>query len=123
MKPNRLPPDDPREWIRRANSNLTIASKFDPQVELADLCFEAQQCGEKAIKAVFLKHGQSFPFTHDLHKLLRLLEQNGLRVPQYVHESTELTQYAHVTRYPGMADPVTRREYRRAVRLAEAVLR
>ena len=70
-------------------------------MELADLCFEAPQCGEKAIKAVFLKHGQSFPFTHDLHKLLRLLEQNGLRVPQYVHESTELTQYAHVTRYPG----------------------
>ena len=122
MKPKRLPPDDPREWIRRAKSNLTIASKFDPQVELADLCFEAQQCAEKGIKAIFLKRGQSFPFTHDLHKLLRLLEQGGLRVPQYVNESTELTQYAHVTRYPGMTDPVTRREYRRAVRIAEAVL-
>ena len=123
MKPKRLPPDDPREWIRRAKSNLTIASKFDPQVELADLCFEAQQCAEKGIKAILLKRGQSFPFTHDLHKLLRLLEQGGLRVPQYVKGSTELTQYAHVTRYPGMADPVTKREYRRAIRIAEAVLR
>lgn len=87
MKPNRLPPDDPREWIRRANSNLTIASKFDPQVELADLCFEAQPCGEKAIKAVFLKHGQSFPFTHDLHKLLRLLEKMAFEFP-----STSMSQ-------------------------------
>ena len=123
MKRKRLPPDDPREWIRRAKSNLRIASKFDPEVELADLCFEAQQCAEKGIKAVFLKRGRSFPFTHDLLKLLRLLEQSGLRVPQYVNESTELTQYAHVTRYPGMTDPVTKREYRRAVRIAEAVLR
>ena len=118
-----MPPDDPREWIRRAKSNLRIAQKFDPEVELADLCFEAQQCAEKAIKAVFLKLGQNFPFTHDIHRLLRLLEQGGQRVPQYVNASTELTQYAHVTRYPGMTDPVTRREYRRAIRIAEAVLR
>ena len=33
MNSDRLPPDDPREWIRRAKSNLIIAGKFDPQVE------------------------------------------------------------------------------------------
>ena len=123
MNSDRLPPDDPREWIRRAKSNLIIAGKFDPQVELADLCFEAQQCAEKCIKAVFLKRGESFPYIHDLQRLLRLLEDDGLRVPQYVRQSVELTQYAHVMRYPGIADPVTVREYRRAVRIAGAVLR
>lgn len=123
MNSDRLPPDDPREWIRRAKSNLIIAGKFDPQVELADLCFEAQQCAEKSIKAVFLKRGESFPYIHDLQRLLRLLEDDGLRVPQYVRQSVELTQYAHVMRYPGIADPVTVREYRRAVRIAGAVLR
>ncbi len=52
-----------------------------------------------------------------------MLGKNGPRIPQYVNEAKELTQYAHLTRYPGMAAPVTMREYRRAVRIAAAVLR
>ena len=100
MKLNRLPPDDPREWIRRGKSNLVIAGNRDPQVDLADLCFEAQQCAEKSIKAVFLKRGMSFPYVHDLQRLLKLLTDDGCKVPKYVRESSELTQYAHVMRYP-----------------------
>ena len=123
MNLKRLPPDDPREWIRRAKSNLAIAISVIPNVDLADLCFDAQQASEKAIKAVFLNRGETFPYSHDLHKLLRLLEANGLKIPQYVIVAKELTQFAQVTRYPGMADPVTPREYRRAIRIAEAVLR
>ena len=123
MKCDRLPPDDPREWIRRAKSNLVIAGKHDPQVDAADLCFEAQQCAEKSIKAVFLKRGLSFPYVHDLQRLLRLLAEDGAKVPKYVLDSSELTQYAHVMRYPGFSDPVTIRQYRRAIRIAESVLR
>jgi HEPN domain-containing protein len=100
-----------------------MSRNADPNVDLEDLCFEAQQAAEKSIKAVFIKRGEQFPFSHDLERLLRLLEQNGLRVPKYVHESRELTQYAHVTRYPGLAGPVNRRAYLRAVRVAAAVMR
>lgn len=88
-----------------------------------DLCFDAQQAAEKAVKAVFIKRGETFPYSHDLNKLLRLLEKNGLKIPQYVNEAKELTQYAHLTRYPSLADPVTPRQHRRAVRIATAVLR
>jgi HEPN domain-containing protein len=123
MKRKRLPPDDPREWISRAKSNLAAARSVISGVYLEDLCFDAQQAAEKGVKAVFIKRGETFPFSHDLDKLLRLLEKNGLKIPQYVNESQELTQYAHLTRYPGMAAPVTRQEYRRAVRIAGAVLR
>ena len=123
MKPKRLPPDDPREWIRRAKSNLTIAISVLPDVDFADLCFDAQQAAEKAIKAVFIKHGETFPFSHDLERLIQLLEANGHKVPKYVHRAKELTRFAHVTRYPGLADPVTQSAHRRAVRIAEAVLR
>src|SRR5207249_2709595 len=91
-------------------------------VDLEDLCFEAQQAAEKSIKAVFIKRGQRFPFSHDLDKLLRLLEHNGLKIAKYVNDAKELTQYAHVTRYPGLT-LVTARDYRRAVRIAAAVLR
>jgi HEPN domain-containing protein len=123
MKRKRLPPNDPREWISRAKSNLALARNVIPDVDLEDLCFDAQQAAEKGVKAVFIKRGETFPFSHDLDALLRLLEKNGLKIPQYVNEAKELTQYAHLTRYPGLAAPVTLREYRRAVRIATAVFR
>jgi HEPN domain-containing protein len=122
MGRKRLPPDDPREWISRAKSNLAMARNADPDVDMEDLCFEAQQAVEKGIKAVFIKRGEHFPFSHDLERLLRLLALNGLKVPKYVHESRELTQYAHVTRYPGLAGPVKMRACRRAIRIAADVL-
>ncbi len=123
MKRERFPPDDPREWTSRARSNLALARNVIPDADLEDLCFDAQQAAEKGIKAVFIHRGETFPFSHDLDKLLRLLERNGHRIPKYVNEAKELTQYAHETRYPGITDPVARREYRRAVRIATAVLR
>lgn len=118
-----LPPSDPREWLFRAHSNLKIARITDPEVLLEDLCFDAQQCAEKAIKAVFVYRGTPFPLIHDLDELLRRLEASGLKIPKYVRDADELSRFAVQTRYPGMADPVTKREYRRAIRIAEAVLR
>ena len=54
MKPKRFPPTDPREWLRRAPSNLVHAPTVEDEVDLAELCFDAQQAAEKAIKAVFI---------------------------------------------------------------------
>jgi HEPN domain-containing protein len=90
---------------------------------LEDLCFEAQQVAEKAIKAVFIHRGVPFPFIHDLDRLLQLLVQNGIKVPKYVRDSKELTRFAVVTRYPGFSGSVTKRQYRRAIRIAESVVR
>ena len=52
MSTVRLPPDDPREWLNRARSNLVQAQTRLAGVYLEDLCFAAQQAAEKAIKAV-----------------------------------------------------------------------
>src|SRR5712664_4900644 len=100
MTRKRFPPDDPREWILRAKSNLTLARNVIPDVDWEDLCFDAQQAAEKAVKVVFIKRGERFPFSHDLDKLLRLLEKNEARTPKYLKESKDLTQYAYLTRYP-----------------------
>jgi HEPN domain-containing protein len=123
MKRKDLLPEDPRAWIERAKSNLARTGIILPEVYLEDLCFDAQQAAEKAIKAVFVHRGEMFPYIHDLQRLLLLLERNGHTIPKYVKEATELTRYAHVTLYHGVANPVTRRTYRRAVRLAADVLR
>src|ERR1041384_4930331 len=123
MRRKRLPPHDPREWLNRARSNLACARAHIPDAYLEDLCFDAQQCTEKAIKAVFIKHGATFPYVHDLKKLLTLLEQSGLKIPKYIWEANKLTPYASVTRYPDRVGPVTPRQYRSALRIATAVLR
>ena len=123
MASKRYPPDDPREWLRRASGNLLRAESCIPGVIFEDLCFDAQQTAEKAIKAVFICRGEAFPYVHELKKLLRKLQSNGVKIPKYVWEADKLSDYAVGMRYPGEAEPVTPRQYRRAVRIAGAVLR
>jgi len=125
MPGDRLPPDDPREWLNRARSNLAKAkSAFGtPDVYLEDLCFDAQQAAEKAIKAVLIHLGVRFPYVHDLSVLLDLVEQAGEKVPKSTRQAAVLSGYAVETRYPGLAEPATQQEYERAVTIAEEVVR
>jgi HEPN domain-containing protein len=122
MPPDRRHPEDPRDWLDRARSNLSLARARPPGVLLEDLCFEAQQSAEKGIKALLLSRGIPFPFIHDLARLLSLLEQAGEKIPDTVRRAAELTPYAVMTRYPGLAEPVTEERYREALAIAETVL-
>jgi HEPN domain-containing protein len=123
MARKRFPPTDAREWLNRARSNLRRARRTMKGVYLEDLCFDAEQGAEKAIKALFVHRGLRFPYVHDLARLLRLLERSGLKVPKYVKKANELTGFAVEARYPGLSGPVTPREHQRSVRIAEAILR
>jgi HEPN domain-containing protein len=122
MLPDRRPPDDPREWLNRARSNLVRARTRLPGVYLEDLCFDAQQAAEKAIKAVLIARDIAFPYIHDLARLLTLLEQGGEVIPPPVREAARLTRFAVASRYPGVAEPVTAAEYEDAVATAATVV-
>ena len=101
MKPReRFPPDDPREWLNRARSNLALAKNRVPDVYVEDLCFEAQQAAEKAIKAVMISRGIDFPYVHNPALLLLLLEESGESFPDAVRRAARLTPHAVDTRYP-----------------------
>jgi HEPN domain-containing protein len=123
MPHERRPPDDPRQWINRARSNLVRAQAMLPGVYLEDLCFDAQPAAEKAIKAVLIARGVDFPLVHDLARLLTLLGQSGETIPQAIADATDLTRFAVATRYPSVAEPVTTEEHQRAVAIATAVVR
>lgn len=120
--PERFPPDDPREWLNRARSSLAIAKNRVPRAYLEDLCFEAQQAAEKAIKAVMIVREIEFPYVHDLALLLSILEDAGEKVPDTVRPAARLTVYAVDTRYPGVGKPVSVSEYRAALTVAESVV-
>ena len=119
----RYPPDDPREWLARAHLNLSLARQRElGGHRLDELAFEAQQAAEKAVKAVFLSLGHSFPYTHNIRELLELLERKKCPVPEPVWEAHKLTEYATSGRYPGGIEAVTPKEYEEAIRLAERVV-
>ncbi len=54
MPRKRFDPGDPREWLNRAYSSLLQAQDQRSGIYLEDLCFQAQQATEKAVKAVLL---------------------------------------------------------------------
>lgn len=91
-------------------------------VYLEDLCFDAQQAAEKAIKAVLLAHGVNFPPIHDLARLLTILGQMGEQIPPAIADAARLTRFAVSTRYPGVTEPVTAEEHQRAVAIADDVV-
>jgi len=117
-------PKAPRAAPRlpRARSNLAPAKNRIPEACLEDLCFDAQQAAEKAIKTVCIRRSVIFPFTHNLARLLTIMRRAGAKIPKYVAQAKRLTRFAVETRYPGLAGPVTERSYRSSVRDAQAVL-
>lgn len=114
---------DPREWLNRAYSSLEHAKATHPRVYLEELCFDAQQAAEKAVKAVLLQKSIPFPHVHDLDRLLQLVAETGEEVAGAVLHAGDLTRYAVATRYPGALGEVTESEYQDAIALAEAVVR
>lgn len=112
------------EWLLHARSNLARAKQPRPsEVLWEDLCFDAQQAAEKAVKAVLVFHQIDFPRTHRLAELLGVLQQAGHAFPEEIWQVDRLSDYATVTRYPGHSYPVNEGEHRRAIELAQGVLR
>jgi HEPN domain-containing protein len=118
---DRRPPDDPLEWLNRAESSLTQASHPLEGVYLEDLCAAAHQAAEKAIKAVLLETAVDYPYVHDLGRLLALVRDSNVSFPDTVKEAVRLTRYA-TARYPTPAEPVTQEEYEVAVAHARHVV-
>jgi HEPN domain-containing protein len=111
-----------RIWLQRAQSNLAIARVGKREgILLEDLCFEAQQAAEKALKALLIYLGGEYPRTHAFTLLLARLETYQ-EVPPAIREVVELSDYAVQMRYPGDYYPVSDEEYARAVDLADRVL-
>lgn len=124
MPPEGGSPEDPREWLRRARSNLARSSQgqVTPDVLFEDACFDAQQAVEKALKALLVLRGVQVPRTHAISELLTMLVDLGFDIPAEVHEAAALTDYAVAARYPGPSEPVLVEDYEKAVAVAKAVV-
>ena len=124
MPPEGPSPEDPREWLRRARSNLARASQgqVTPDILFEDVCFDAQQAVEKALKALLVLKGAHVPHTHSISELVTTLSQLGFEIPADVQEASALTDYAVASRYPGPSEPVLVEDYEKALATATAVV-
>lgn len=112
-----------REWLEFAEQDQRLARAGNGQRELfypRQVCFEAQQAVEKAIKALCVLHEVDFPFTHDLVKLMQLLaDVEAVHAP--AADLEWLTQWATSARYPGGTE-ASWADAERAVAIADDVV-
>ncbi len=111
------------EWLKRARSNLERAriGRIREEILYEDLCFDCQQSTEKALKALLISFNRQFPPTHSIARLLEIISQAGFEIPEEVLKAMDLTDYAVKTRYPGESEPITDKEYKEALLIAETV--
>ena len=107
---------DIRPWVYKAEEDyrtaLTLVRKRkDPVPD--NVCFIAQQCVEKYLKAFLVYHRKGFPKTHDLVELLKFALVVDPLLDVIRPNVRELLPYAVAFRYPG--EEATREESQRAV--------
>jgi HEPN domain-containing protein len=110
------------EWVDKAEgdwvtANREVKSRKSPNYDA--VCFHAQQCIEKYLKASLQERGIAFEKTHNLIHLLELILPieplwESMRVPL-----GQLTNYAVTFRYPG--ETATKELAQKATRLCKAL--
>ncbi len=116
--------NDPEVWLRYAADDLKAAAVILQAARGGAwrvAAFQAQQCAEKALKAYLIAREVDFPYTHHIGLLLERCARFGIWSVALT-DAESLTLYATISRYPGEAEPVTKREAARALKLAENVL-
>ena len=88
--------DSPEILLHKAADDLKLLLLMDTQRVGTDeqFGFSTQQAVEKALKSVLRRHAIDYPWTHDLTRLLFLLDQNGLPVSPLLRESDLYTSFA-----------------------------
>lgn len=95
-----------REWVAKAEAEADFATanreiKAEKDANYDAVCFHAQQCSEKYLKALLIERGVTPPKTHDLVALHRILAPVSADWQWPVEELRLLTRAAVTSRYPG----------------------
>lgn len=95
--------DTVKKWIMKADNDLKIAKdELGVENPVTDMvCFHAQQCVEKHLKAFLIFNGREIPRTHDIAHLIALCAELD---PEFENlnrvEVVALTDYVVEVRYP-----------------------
>jgi len=110
------------EWIQKAEEDFEAAQRLfrSRKVPLWNaVCFHAQQCVEKYLKACLQEKGLDIPKVHHLASLLDKLVISSPLLEAMRPDLTLLTNFAVEFRYPG--ESATRDDAKQAVKICRHV--
>lgn len=118
------PPGDIQPWIYKAEEDFRTAvamvrKRKEPVPD--NVCFCAQQCVEKYLKAFLVWHRIRFPKVHDLLALLDFAVDIDPELERLREDLTYLSPFAVEIRYPG--ENATVEESKAAVKMMRRVRR
>lgn len=98
MKPQTI------EWMKKAEGDFLTAgrelrARKSPNYDA--VCFHAQQCAEKYLKAVLQDNDKSIPKIHNLVELMILCEEVDASFEMLRADLVTMERYSVRTRYPG----------------------
>lgn len=111
-----------REWVAKAEEDhltLEILVRQRKKRIHNSVCFHAQQCAEKYLKALLVSHKVPIRKAHDLGELTDMLRSHEPTVALIADLSDSLTPYAVESRYPG--EDATGREAKAACKAAKEI--
>jgi HEPN domain-containing protein len=97
------------EWVAKAEADYRMALVASRQRKVPvpeGVCYHAQQCVEKFLKAFLIAQGVPPPRTHDLEQLNDLCTQLDGTFALLAGDLGKLTPYAVELRYPGVTATV-----------------
>jgi len=111
-----------REWVEKAEADFATAMRESRARKFPNfdaVCFHAQQCVEKYLKAILIDTRKSFAKTHDLEFLLDDILPAFPIMEAARSDLQTLTQYAVQYRYPG--ESADKEEAKEAVKIVKRV--
>lgn len=93
-----------RAWLEQAEADLRAAEDSAAAGHPEWSCFQAQQAGEKALKALLFARGRTSIRTHSLRRLVRASVADDIAVGDLDDDARLLDQHYILTRYPNGLD-------------------
>jgi HEPN domain-containing protein len=92
------------EWVEKAEGDFIVAQKMliarkSPVYDA--VCFHAQQCAEKYLKAFLQENTCEIPKTHKLLDLLKLCKERDYSLEFLLPDLIEVERFSVNVRYPG----------------------
>jgi HEPN domain-containing protein len=92
------------EWVAKAEGDFLTASRElrarkSPNYDA--VCFHAQQCAEKYLKAVLQENARNIPKIHNLIELMLLCEEIDSSFEMLRADLVTMERFSVRTRYPG----------------------
>jgi len=131
MRPGQLIRNSPRRkkrvierWLVKArDDSVTAQTMLENDLPVTDtVCFHAQRCAEKKLKAFFTFLDVHVEKTHDLARFLKLCVEHDATWTSLTNAADELNPYAGEVRYADDGRDIPVEEAARAVEMAENIM-